>query len=387
MSKVSDCDVVVIGAGISGLSTVLHLNQQNVHNIILVDAPERSTSSLCPGGLSGSFLDNYSRITVVHGLDQAYQIVRFAQNGFLSLLDYLNSRGLPVKVGPRIRLLNTAQEVEEAQIACSELNKSGFSARFLGRGDESEYWSNLGSSILGMQLEGQVGGWTDPTLLLDSLRDGIDYSPICDRVVGLEYLPNRVQLNLENGTTIRSEMVCLCSHIGIDRLIPELKGVFVPYADQWEMFSFEGNLRHLEGSYLSIGHGYQYGGVPISGSFVLGGGRFLRKGAGIGKTASQSDERVSDFLFDQVRTHFMGISNVKRTDSRALVGCRPCDELPVIGPMFGDGRVLVASGFMGTGLGLGFLAGKCLADFVSFGKSDLACEKFLPIRLRSMRSE
>jgi glycine/D-amino acid oxidase-like deaminating enzyme len=67
-----------------------------------------------------------------------------------------------------------------------------------------------------------------------------------------------------------------------------------------------------------------------------------------------------------------------------ILDIRACDEIPIIGPMFGDSRVLLASGYMGSGLTLGFAAGLGLADFVAAGKSRIIPSLFHPNRLRSL---
>jgi glycine/D-amino acid oxidase-like deaminating enzyme len=70
--------------------------------------------------------------------------------------------------------------------------------------------------------------------------------------------------------------------------------------------------------------------------------------------------------------------------STAGLDCRPCDELPIIGPMFGESRILVGTGYMGLGLSWGFLAGKCLANLVAKGKSPMLPSRLTPARLRSL---
>ena len=120
---------------------------------------------------------------------------------------------------------------------------------------------------------------------------------------------------------------------------------------------------------------------------IWGGARFLRKNAGIGDSRARSLSKIDHYLAEEVAAHFPSLGPLEHRKSVAYSGCRPCDELPVIGPMFGDDRVLIAAGFMGTGLSLGFMAGKCLADFVSSGSSEDMCGQLLPVRFRSIKDD
>ena len=387
MTEVKKCDVAVIGAGISGLSTAMHLIQQGVTNIMLIDSSSGSASLSCPGGLSGSLLDNFTRLSATYGINDAFEIARFVQNAFLSLSAYLDANNLKWNKGVRLRLIDTSQETKESMIACTELNSRGFIADYQSQSFSTPYQDCFSHHILGLQDEGNLAGWVDAAALLEFMKKELALPITIARVLGLEYLSEGLALRLDDGSVVKAEMACVCSHLGIESLVPELVGVFVPYADQWCQFSFTGELNQLEGSFLSKGHGYQWGGRFIGHTLVWGGGRYLRKNAGIGQHLAQPDKAVSHHLKMEVQRCFANIRDVRLLSSLAFSGSRPCDELPVIGPMFGDSRVLIAGGYMGTGLTLGFFAGKCLADFVCFGKSDGMCRRLLPLRLRSMRGD
>ena len=60
------------------------------------------------------------------------------------------------------------------------------------------------------------------------------------------------------------------------------------------------------------------------------------------------------------------------------------DEGKLIGPMFGQPNILLATGFMGDGLSLGFLAGKCLSELILEGQSTSLPRFLWPERLRSL---
>ena len=120
---------------------------------------------------------------------------------------------------------------------------------------------------------------------------------------------------------------------------------------------------------------------------TIGGSRFLRKFAGIGAVEPKVEPKIESHLLGFLSQVF-GIDNSKTYHLRTVAGLdiRPCDELPVIGPMFGETRILVASGFMNHGLPQGFFAGKCLSDLIQSGVCGNLPRILWPERLRSIQS-
>ena len=113
------------------------------------------------------------------------------------------------------------------------------------------------------------------------------------------------------------------------------------------------------------------------------GARFLRHWAGIEATTAEVKEDITQHLIGKGREWF-GFKGISEVDSGAILDCRPCDELPVIGPMFGQNRILVGAGYMGAGLALGFAAGNALAEIVHTGKTTHLHSGLTPARLRSL---
>jgi glycine/D-amino acid oxidase-like deaminating enzyme len=85
-------------------------------------------------------------------------------------------------------------------------------------------------------------------------------------------------------------------------------------------------------------------------------------------------------------TSFAGVTLGRTVMTNAILDINPCDEIPIAGPMYGRGRLLVAAGFLGLGLSQGFLAGRCLADLVKDGRCDDLPRQLWPERLRSMEA-
>ena len=75
---------------------------------------------------------------------------------------------------------------------------------------------------------------------------------------------------------------------------------------------------------------------------------------------------------------------MENSSTTSLVELFPCDELPVVGPMFGQNRILLATGYMNQGITLGFLAGKEIATLIMSGSTSSLPQTFKPERFRSL---
>ena len=377
-------DVAIVGGGITGLSTAMHLSQSGTDNIIIFDEIDKSATKDSPGFLSGSLLDNITRISVGYGLSFAGDLLHYLARSYRYIDGFLKTVPVDFSYGERFRLIFSQQEQTEAILAVKELKKVGFYSELLYPKDQGFPGALLGEKVVGIQNEGKLGGWVDVDALLSALEKTVVCSRKNNRIVELVDTGNGIQCVCEDGSSILAEMVCVTGWKGIINLIPFMKNVMIPYSDQWEEFSYKGDMKCLEHILFTGGHGYEWGGIPTPGRLVWGGGRFLRNLAGIGEKNSKVDPRVSSYLAKSAGEIFKGISSLKPSFRRGMTGCRPCDEIPVIGPMFGNERILVASGYMGTGLALGFMAGKSLSDLIMHGICDDLPELLCPKRFRSM---
>ena len=193
-------------------------------------------------------------------------------------------------------------------------------------------------------------------------------------------------LAIAGGKTWRAEIVVLACHLAIAKFLPTLEEALVPVADQWSRIGQNGSaLCELDvGTFWSAGHGYEWGGRTASGELVAGGARYLRPMAGIGASAASYETSIAEHLEKKLGETFVNMPAASLEPGNGELDCRPCDELPIVGPMFGESRLLLATGYMGNGLVLGFMAGRCLAELIVHGKSDVLPRRLWPERLRTM---
>ena len=384
----STVDVLVIGSGIAGLSAAFHLQRLPGIKIKLVsDEAAKPTSHAAAGVISGGLLDNITRLSHSYGLGFAGDFWRFSLRAYAGLHDFCDETEIPFLQGLRRRLIVSENELRESEIAVRQLSDLAIAAELNSLGDRAMF-PGCQERVLAVQDEGLTGAWVDTRRLLAELHRKIEAVLLDDAVLSIVSGPHGAVSQLRGGTKVRSEFVVLATHLATPRFIPALADAFVSVAEQWASFDkVSPTAPHWQpGCVFSANHSYELGVVSGSDQVVFGGGRFLHKHAGIGAVQAGVDPKIEAFLEGQLQQTFSWGGAPRRLTSSAGLDCRPCDELPIVGPMFGDERLIVAAGFMGQGLSHGFYAGRCIAELVDKGRCESLPSAIMPQRLRSLRT-
>src|SRR5690242_5879843 len=90
-------DVAVVGAGITGLSTVLHLNGLGLKNVALIsDKASEPATNTAMGLISGGFADNFTRLSHAHGSGVGGDLWRFGDRAFDALVSFCQNNTVTV---------------------------------------------------------------------------------------------------------------------------------------------------------------------------------------------------------------------------------------------------------------------------------------------------
>lgn len=379
-------EVAIIGAGITGLATGYFLAQAGIRKITLFDdTKQEGESSHCPGLLFGGSFENFSRISHAHGEDFAKELWQFGDDCFDLLVSFTRKQGVPHLTNNRLRLIVSQAELDEAQIALTQLQKAGFPAELIAASEQTP------QALLAIQNDGPRGGWLAAPKLLAALRQASSAPFHSTQIVRISTDHHGVLLEDAAGERFRSQVVVLACHLGISKLLPSLQEVLVPVATQWQKYQLSAETLKAfasplmgPGTAFSCNNTYEWGGV-LPRSLLMGGGNYLRPLAGIGQTVPRYEEKIARHLRSYAtRVLALGEGSLVGVDRGAGLEIRPCDELPVIGPWFDNERILVAAGFMGQGLTLGFNAGRCLAELIARGSSPDLPRRLWPERLRNL---
>ncbi len=375
-------DIAIIGSGITGLSAANHLIRLGSRNICMFnDVNTPSSSSRNPGFFLAGLMDNITRISHRHGHQTAQEVWEWSALGYDRLLEYCKSKSIPVNCGNRVRWISSPEELKESHLAVKILSNLGFSAKL-----DSEKNQTFPDRIFGIQREGSKSSIIDSKILIESLKKCCSFVQSFPKAVSLQEKNGKIYIRDLSGEEYSSEAIILANHLSIAELIPTLSNTIVSYADQWHEFKVAKDLTEIgfsKGDFFSWHHSHYWGGCFDSNIVRLGGARFLRKLAGFEAVQATLLPVVEESIVSAWNSMFPEHPIIETLNSQAGLDCWPSDELPLVGPVFGEPRILIATGYMGLGLAMGFYAGQCLAELLSGLRPPLP-RKLWPERIRQL---
>lgn len=379
MQNIQHYDIAIIGSGITGLSTAYHLGLNGDLRICLSSDPEAerdSTSALSANMLSGGLIDNFTRIAQRHGPEKAHAAWAYSHHAYDAVLEFAREQGIRTQAGMRVRLIETEDELTECKKAVEQLSASGFPSRL-------EPAPPIAKNLLGQQIDLPKAAFIDHNALLAKLRELTKDLTRIGRTRSVTKESEHFTLTSDK-ETIHAELVIYANHLGLRQSVPRLADALVSSQDQWQrMKSLKGKLPFPVGSLITWRHGHYWAHIESEDTICMGGARFFRPLAGFEASEAELSEKVAKHLPEAWAKYFPDLPLGDVLEAKAGLDIRPCDEIPVIGPMFGESGVFLAGGYMGQGLSLGFKAGQSLAKIV-LGHSDELPRFFWPERHRSL---
>lgn len=392
MSKASaqKVAVIIVGGGVTGLSCAYHLKSVGFQDFTLIDdsalGQSRKETEHAAGIIAGGLLDNFTRLSHAFGDKFAKELWEFGQKAFLETIDFLKCHDLPFSQNLRLRLITSEHELTEAKLAVKQLNEAGFKTLLHQDLRHLPIGCGVEEKILAIQDEGLWGACLTVRPFINELCQQIKNQIQIGHATKLKLTQRGVVLRLQSGEEIEGEILVLANHLSIARFLPSLEEVLVPTAEQWTSWRWPDRVRPWDQSGLvfSTNHNLALGGNFDQDTIHFGGARYLRKLAGIGATEATVEPKITPHLEILLKTMFNFQGSPRALKTFAGIDCRPCDELPVIGPMYGENRILLAAGYMGQGLTFGFKAGRSLAQLITEGKAKDLPRRLWPERLRSL---
>jgi len=369
-------DVAIVGGGIAGISTALHLARHGASTAVL---EQRSVASRASGRNDGQLLlglgEHYHRIHGQFGAERARMLWQFLADNHDALRRELADAGVAcdLRRAGGLRLAETPHEWTELETASALLTSEG-KAHQLVPAAELPRWLPASRGFHGaLFLPGEA--IVQPVDMVRGLaRAAIGAGAhVAENAaaVAIDGDSGDFTVRLANGRALRAAIVVHCTSTLAREL--DTSGLLAR-----TVFPFRGQViatdplpGDLAAAFpdhaMSSNFCYEYFRVS-RGRFVIGGKRWSVPGEQLGILDDAThDERISQNLLAYVRDHFPSLANVAFPHVWTGIMAGTPDGLPLVGALPGRPGTFALLAFNGYGLSFAFLAGRCLADQIAGG--------------------
>ena len=375
MEALKKYDVLILGAGITSIGAYLGLRAKSstLRIAMLFDKSIPATSKLTPGIAHEFPIDNYTRTAGSWGEQNAIKIWRYHSYCYQQIVNQFDSCTIRYQTSDGVRQPADDFENKEILEACDELSRI-FPNIKLQRSDGSHN-----------QIEQNAVAFFEPTKLEHHIWSKIKKDTNCFvlncTIKGIEQSFQGISIHTASSGEILGEIAISGLHTGLKSLIPDLGSVLISYSDQFHFYRLS---KAKKNQYFSKKHGLLW--KANCGNYEFyGGARYLRPHAGIEAETATFETRIQDHIEAQFHdTKNVPIKNYIPKGEFAFQEIRPCDELPIVGPMYNMDRLLISTGYMQRGLSLAIGSGVSIGELIIDGESNHLPRVLWPERLRSL---
>ncbi len=360
-------DVVIVGAGITGLSTAYWLEKEDPALKIAVIEKNRvafGASGRNAGFITCGSVEHFNRMISKHGLNQALEIWKFSETN-LRLLEQeiIEGQGNKIQFEKKGAFSLAAQDNEFVELKkVSEIMTSLKIPNEVLEGSDVEKRLGAVNFVGGIKYIDDAS--TNPVGLLQMLRAKIK-SPIFESVEAY-----RIDTS-EEGTKIlktdkgdfESSMVVLALNGYSANLHPYFRDKIFPTRGQCLMT--EAVPRFMEGPCYANFYLDYFRQTP-TGELLIGGFRQMEKETEVGYSDHVTDV-IQNSLHHFVKTYLPKLADAKITHRWGGVMGFAKDGEPLVGSIPEDPSIFFAGGYTGHGIGMAFNTAKTLVDSI-FGR-------------------
>ncbi len=337
-------DVIVIGAGIAGLSASRELARRDIDHLVL----ERGTIGCGASTRNAGFLmrgaaDNYAGACRDFGRDTAAALWRWAEQSLSLLRDAGIERLNSYQPRSSCLLAIDQSEAEELEQSRDMLIEDGFGVQWLTGGSDSAWQSGLALAGLVNPSDAvcnpaELIRWLAEPVFA-KVRQGVD-------VMGLDLDGSSIRIG-SNAGEFRAEKVLICTNAYAGSLVPSLAGQITPRRGQ--MLALDAPGVRLDHAYY-INHGHEYIREAGNGVIIVGGCRGIFADEEIGVA-----DHTTDNVQGAIETFAARILEKRYPVITRWAGTMgfTANALPVITPIPALGkRAWFCGGFTGHGMSL-----------------------------------
>lgn len=363
-SKRKSYDAVIVGAGISGLSAAYWLQQEDPSLKLAI--VEKSRLAFGASGRNAGFVtcgsvEHFNRMITKHGLDEAVDIWKFAQENLRLLKEHIVEDGAKDLEFEHNGAYSLAAQENEFQ----ELKKVAEIMKGLNIKTESYTAEEVQTRVGARKFVGGIKYLDDacvnPVRLLNRMREkvkadlfeGVEAHSIEETSDGMRVLKT-------DGGDFEAPMIVLNLNGYSSTLHPWFKDKIYPTRGQCLMM--EKVPRFMEGPCYANFYLDYFRQMP-TGELLIGGFRQLEKETEVG-ISDHTTDGIQTALHDFVVTHLPQFKDAKVTHRWSGVMGFSRDGQPMVGAIPDDPQVYFAGGYTAHGIGLAFHTTKRLVDVI-----------------------
>lgn len=359
-------DAIIVGAGISGWSTAYWLLQEDPSLKVALIEKSRvafGASGRNAGFITGGSVEHFNRMITKHGLEQATEIWRFAQENLRLLKERVikdNGAKIQFEQNGAFSLAAQENEFEELKKVSEIMNGLNIRTEIL---NESQIKSRVGASHFKGGIRYLDDASVDPVQLVYLLKS-------CSKVelfesveaYAIESSGDERILKTDAGD-FRAPIILLNLNGYSSQLHPWFKDKIYPTRGQCLMM--ERVPRFMEGPCYANFYLDYFRQIP-TGELLIGGFRQVEKETEVG-ISDHTTEPIQGALHEFVKKHLPQFEEARVTHRWSGVMGFSRDGEPMVGSIPDDPQVFFAGGYTAHGIGLSFHTTKCLVDLV-FGR-------------------
>jgi gamma-glutamylputrescine oxidase len=360
-------DVVVVGAGITGLSTAYWLQKEDPS--LKVAVVEKNRVAFGASGRNAGFVtcgsvEHFSRMINKHGLEQALEIWRFSETNLKLLQDEIvqgRNKAMDFENDGAFSLAAQDNEYEELKKTSEIMSGFKIPTEILSNDDVEK---RLGASgfVGGIKYLGDSS--TNPVKLLEAMREKIK-APIFEGVEAyqIDTLPDGAKILKTDKGDFETSMVVLALNGYAANLHPYFKDKIYPTRAQCLMTTPVP--RFMEGPCYANFYLDYFRQIP-TGELLIGGFRQIDKANEVGYS-DETTELIQNSLHHFVQTYLPKLSKAPVSHRWSGIMGFAKDGEPMVGSIPDDPSIFFAGGYTGHGIGLAFNTAKTLVDLI-FGR-------------------
>lgn len=361
-------DVVIVGAGISGLSTAYWLNQEDPALKIAIVEKHRvgfGASGRNAGFVTCGSVEHFNRLISKHGKDEAVEIWKFAETNLRLLQEHIildqakdiefvkrGAYSLAAQDNEFTELKNVAKTMSELDIPVEVYSST-------------EIEKNVGATNFVGGIKYLDDAETNPALLLELMKTKIK-ADIFEMTEAYSYesTSEGTRILKTDSGDFESSMIIYCLNGYSANMHPYFADKI--YATRAQILMMEKAPLFMDGPCYANFYLDYFRQMP-NGALLIGGFRQLEKATEVGYS-DHTTEVIQNALHEFVINHLPTLKDKKVSHRWGGIMGFSKDGQPIIGSLPGENQVFFVGGYTGHGIGLAFNAGKSLVDLI-FGRS------------------